>query len=173
MSKSPTTVLVAKDVATPVGDIRIAVRDGAVCSLVFREGWDGAVDKLEARLGPVDLQPDDDPGGARSRLAAWVDGDLTALDDVALDLGGTPFQQKVWAALRKIPSGTVISYGQLALNAGFPRAARAVGTANGANPACIVVPCHRVIHAGGTIGGYGGGLPRKRWLLAHEGIHLP
>ncbi|HUP69721.1 MAG TPA: methylated-DNA--[protein]-cysteine S-methyltransferase [Acidimicrobiales bacterium] len=168
-----TTVLVAKDVATPVGDLRLAVRDGKVCALVFADGWDRSVDKLEARLGPVDLQRDDDPVGARSALAAWVDGDLTALEEMELDLGGTPFQQKVWATLCKIPAGTVISYGQLAENAGFPRAARAVGSANGANPACIVVPCHRVIHSGGTIGGYGGGLHRKRWLLAHEGIQLP
>jgi len=76
----------------------------------------------------------------------------------------------VWAALRRIPAGTTTSYGALAAEIGRPAAVRAVGLANGANPVAIVVPCHRVIGADGSLTGYGGGLPRKRWLLAHEGV---
>jgi methylated-DNA-[protein]-cysteine S-methyltransferase len=81
---------------------------------------------------------------------------------------GTPFQQTVWAALREIPCGQTISYATLARRIGRPSAVRAVGLANGANPVGIVIPCHRVIGANGTLTGYGGGLDRKRWLLSHE-----
>ena len=82
---------------------------------------------------------------------------------------GTEFQREVWAALRTIPPGRTLSYGDLAKKIGRPTAVRAVGAANGANPVSLVVPCHRVIAADGTLGGYGWGLERKRWLLAHEG----
>ena len=81
---------------------------------------------------------------------------------------GTPFQQAVWRALRRIPTGETLSYAELARRIGRPGAVRAVGRANGANPASIVVPCHRVIGSDGTLTGYGGGIERKRWLLAHE-----
>ena len=84
--------------------------------------------------------------------------------------GCTPFQRAVWAALRRIPAGSTTSYGALSAEIGRPAAVRAVGLANGANPVAIVVPCHRVIGADGSLTGYGGGLPRKRWLLAHEGV---
>ena len=82
---------------------------------------------------------------------------------------GTAFQRKVWAALQRIPAGETRSYGQLAAEIGEPDAARAVGLANGQNPIAIVIPCHRVIGADGSLTGFGGGLPRKRWLLTHEG----
>lgn len=83
-------------------------------------------------------------------------------------VGGTPFQQRVWSELEKIPYGATISYGELANRIGNPAAVRAVGLANGRNPISIIVPCHRVIGANGTLTGYGGGLERKRWLLDHE-----
>uniref|UniRef100_UPI00313846C6 methylated-DNA--[protein]-cysteine S-methyltransferase n=1 Tax=Ferrovibrio terrae TaxID=2594003 RepID=UPI00313846C6 len=81
----------------------------------------------------------------------------------------TSFQRKVWAALRKIPAGKTMTYGALAAQLGSPAAMRAVGAANGANPISVVVPCHRLVGANGTLIKYGGGLERKRWLLAHEG----
>jgi methylated-DNA-[protein]-cysteine S-methyltransferase len=84
--------------------------------------------------------------------------------------GGTPFQREVWAALRRIPAGQIASYGQLAARIGRPAAVRAVGLANGSNPVGVIVPCHRVIGANGSLTGYGGGIERKRWLLAHEGV---
>lgn len=102
-------------------------------------------------------------------LRAYFGGRLDAIDHLDIATGGTDFQRQVWAALRTIPCGTTISYRTLAERIGRPKAVRAVGLANGANPISIVVPCHRVIGANHTLTGYGGGLPRKAWLLAHEG----
>ncbi len=104
---------------------------------------------------------------ARQQLRAYFAGERTAFD-VPLDPTGTPFQLRVWQELRRIPFGGLESYGELARRLGNPRAARAVGAANGRNPISIVVPCHRVIGGNGSLTGFGGGLERKRWLLAHE-----
>lgn len=104
---------------------------------------------------------------AKSQLAAYFAGELRHFD---LDLApeGSPFQQRVWAELQNIPYGETLSYGELARRLGDPKASRAVGLANGKNPLSIIVPCHRVIGADGSLTGYGGGLERKRWLLDHE-----
>ena len=103
----------------------------------------------------------------RARMQAYFAGELRDFE-LPLAAGGTPFQQRVWRALCDIPYGETISYGELARRIGQPKASRAVGLANGQNPIAIVVPCHRVIGANGSLTGYGGGLERKRWLLAHE-----
>jgi methylated-DNA-[protein]-cysteine S-methyltransferase len=103
-------------------------------------------------------------------LARWFAGELRTFD-LALAPAGTPFQQRVWAELVRIPYGTTISYAELARRIGAPQAVRAVGRANGANPIPIVVPCHRVIGADGTLTGYAGGLEKKRALLALEARH--
>lgn len=108
---------------------------------------------------------------ARQALEAYFEGHLAALEAIRTLTRGTDFQRRVWAALRDIPAGTTVSYGQLAAKIGRPAAVRAVGAANGANPTPIVVPCHRVIGADASLTGFGGGLERKRWLLAHEGTH--
>jgi methylated-DNA-[protein]-cysteine S-methyltransferase len=108
------------------------------------------------------------PQAIRGALEAYFEGDITAIDRVQVQADGTPFQMKVWKALREIPAGETISYGELAARIGQPTASRAVGLANGSNPISIVVPCHRVIGANGKLTGYGGGLERKRWLLDHE-----
>ena len=114
------------------------------------------------------------PGGVTRALEAYFAGELTAIDSLAVAFeSGTEFQLSVWRALRSVPCGTTWSYGQLARHIGRPSAVRAVGLANGANCVAIVVPCHRVIGADGTLTGYGGGLPRKKWLLAHEGSSSP
>ncbi len=105
---------------------------------------------------------------ARHALAAYFEGELDAIDALPTATAGTDFQRQVWAALRLIPTGLTVSYGRLAAKLGRPAAVRAVGLANGANPIAIVVPCHRVIGADASLTGYGGGLDRKRWLLAHE-----
>lgn len=112
------------------------------------------------------------PGGFTSILADYFAGRLNALDNLPVNMGGSGFQQTVWQALREIPLGTTTSYGELAAKLGRPSAARAVGLANGSNPISIVVPCHRVIGANGSLTGYGGGLERKAWLLRHEGCLL-
>ena len=109
------------------------------------------------------------PQGTRQALDAYFAGDLEQLDGIECRTGGTPFQRAVWVALRTIRPGCTMSYGALAAALGVPKAVRAVGLANGANPISVVVPCHRVIGANGSLTGYGGGLERKRWLLAHEG----
>jgi methylated-DNA-[protein]-cysteine S-methyltransferase len=110
----------------------------------------------------------DVPVHIRERITAYFAGDLRALDGLECATAGTPFQRQVWSALREIPAGTTATYGAIAARIGRPRAVRAVGAANGANPIGIVVPCHRVIGSDGSLTGYGGGLDRKRWLLAHE-----
>jgi O-6-methylguanine DNA methyltransferase len=112
------------------------------------------------------------PSAAYAALEAYFAGDLAALDGLAVETGGTPFQRTVWAALRDIPAGRTESYGALAKRIGKAGASRAVGLANGSNPIAIVVPCHRVIGADSSLTGYGGGMARKRWLLEHEGIRL-
>jgi len=110
------------------------------------------------------------PGGVTRTMADYFDGDLTALDSLRVAFAaGTEFQLSVWRALRKVPCGQTWSYGQLARHLGRPAAVRAVGLANGANPVALIVPCHRVIGSDGSLTGYGGGLERKSWLLAHEG----
>jgi len=108
------------------------------------------------------------PGGLTAALRAYFEGDVEALVGLPVEVGGTPFQRAVWGALRDIPYGETRSYGDIARQIGNPAAVRAVGLANGANPVGIVVPCHRVIGANGTLTGYAGGIARKRWLLAHE-----
>lgn len=108
------------------------------------------------------------PGGVTRALRDYFDGDLGALDGLPVADLGTPFQREVWRALRGIPRGSTLSYAALARRILNPRAVRAVGLANGQNPISLVVPCHRVIGSNGTLTGYGGGLHRKRWLLAHE-----
>ena len=109
-----------------------------------------------------------DPNGLTSAIGKYFAGELTSIDALPVQTAGTPFQREVWRALREIPCGTTISYAQLAERIGRPTAVRAVGLANGANPVGVVVPCHRVIGANGSLTGYGGGLERKRWLLEHE-----
>ena len=101
------------------------------------------------------------------QLSAYFEGDLREFD-LRLSMPGTPFQNLVWEGLRAIPYGETMSYAELARRIGRAGASRAVGSANGRNPISIVVPCHRVIAADGTLGGYGGGLDRKEWLLEHE-----
>jgi methylated-DNA-[protein]-cysteine S-methyltransferase len=106
---------------------------------------------------------------ARRAIEAYLNGDLRAIETVEVATGGTAFQRAVWAALRAIDAGRTTTYGELARGLGRPRAVRAVGRANGANPVSIVVPCHRVIGSDASLTGYGGGIKRKRWLLRHEG----
>ena len=113
------------------------------------------------------------PASLTQALKAYFAGDIDALADVPTATAGTPFQREVWNALRAIPAGTTISYGQLAAKLGREGASRAVGAANGANPIPIVVPCHRVIGADGSLTGFGSGLGRKQWLLDHDRRFAP
>ncbi|MGL4725254.1 MAG: methylated-DNA--[protein]-cysteine S-methyltransferase [Scandinavium sp.] len=112
------------------------------------------------------------PDGLSDKMKAYFEGDLSVIDTLPSETAGTPFQREVWKALRSIPCGQVMHYGQLAQALGRPGAARAVGAANGSNPVSVVVPCHRVIGSNGTMTGYAGGVQRKEWLLRHEGYLL-
>jgi methylated-DNA-[protein]-cysteine S-methyltransferase len=158
---------------SPIGPLVLVVRDGTLVTLRFPKSDSSMGAALERRFGPVTLVDHPDPGGLVSILRGYFAGDVRALDRIPADPGGTPFQQRVWSALRAIPVGTTLSYSALALEIGEPEAVRAVGTANGSNPVAVVIPCHRVIGKGGSLIGYGGGLERKRWLLAHEGVTTP
>jgi methylated-DNA-[protein]-cysteine S-methyltransferase len=150
---------------SPVGPLTLAGRNGKLAHLRMvgqthepsRAGWE---------------QDDDVFSDAVEQLAAYFAGDLTTFD-VDLELAGTEFQRRVWAALRTIPYGETRSYGEIASQIGAPGASRAVGLANGRNPVGIIVPCHRVIGATGDLTGYGGGLERKRALLQLEQSRKP
>ncbi len=154
---------------SPVGELRLVVDDqGALRALEF-EDHDARLHRLLTRhYGRYEITPGAAPEAIRQALTAYFEGDASRLAALPVATGGTEFQRLVWQALREIPPGSTISYGELAARIGRPGASRAVGLANGANPVVIVVPCHRVIGANGTLTGYGGGLPRKHWLVAHE-----
>jgi methylated-DNA-[protein]-cysteine S-methyltransferase len=157
---------------SPIGELVGYVRDGALCALDFGErNWNGRV-VLERRFGSVGVREGGRGLEARRALEAYLAGELRALDTIVVDAGGTEFQAKVWAALRRIPAGRTASYTELARAVGAPSAVRAAGSANGQNPVPVVIPCHRVVRSDGTLGGYGGGLDRKRWLLDHENARL-
>ena len=169
-TEAPLPILV-DEIASPLGRIVIAARDGRLCALEFDRG---RVRRAMARRYPG-ARPRPSPRSVRHQLAhlRLPGGDLTALDRIAVDTGGTPFQRRVWRALRRIPAGRTEDYGALARALRLGSAARAVGAANGSNPISIVVPCHRLIGGDASLTGYGGGLWRKRWLLRHEGVEPP
>ena len=159
-----------------------------------RQGW-SRLDLPDSPLGPLSLVfspdglaslsfeeyrkfiPPDMPRATmawvvavQERLIAYFSGLPADFQSIPLDLYGTPFQLRVWQELRRIPRGGTISYKELAQRSGSPKGFRAAGQANAANPIPIIVPCHRVINADGSLGGYSSGLDRKRWLLRHEGV---
>ena len=158
-------------IGTPVGELMIlADAEGRLRAVHWTDHEEGLRRMLARHYGErgFALEPSANPGGLTARIDAYFGGQLDAIDTLPVAMVGTPFQQAVWTALRGIPVGTTVSYSELARRIGRPAAVRAVGLANGANPVAVVVPCHRVVGAHGTLVGYGGGMSRKRWLLAHE-----
>jgi methylated-DNA-[protein]-cysteine S-methyltransferase len=148
---------------SPLQPLLLTIEDAGLTRLLM------GVPEHDPMIGADWTRADDAPllVEARRQLAAYFAGELKEFD-LPLAPRGTPFQQRVWEELRRIPYGTTISYGELARRLGQPNAARAVGLANGRNPIGIVVPCHRVVGASGQLTGYGGGLERKAALLALE-----
>lgn len=146
---------------SPIGPLTLVATEGGLCGLYMDEQRH-LPDTV--RFGTPDPAPFHAVAG---QLAEYFAGERTAFD-VPLAAAGTPFQQRVWEALRQIPYGQTWSYGRLAAHVGNPAASRAVGLANGRNPVGIIVPCHRVIGSTGSLTGYGGGLQRKQYLLALE-----
>ena len=164
------TTVRTTSIETPTGAVRIAVAvDDAgerVVALAFADHFDRVSARVRARF--ADAEWVEGETAASDAVRRYLGGELAAVDEVEVDATGTPFQQQVWDALRAIPAGETRSYGQVAAAIGSPGAVRAVGTANGANPVWLVVPCHRVVRSDGSVGGYGGGPERKAWLLDHE-----
>lgn len=161
--------------ATPIGElVVIADGDGALRTIDWSD-HDKRMRQLLDRYYGNDrytLTLKRDPGGLTQAMRRYFKGEVGILKTLPVATTGTPFQNSVWTALRKIADGSTISYAELARRIGKPKAVRAAGLANGQNPISIVVPCHRVIGSDGSLTGYGGGLPRKQWLLAHEGVTL-
>jgi methylated-DNA-[protein]-cysteine S-methyltransferase len=158
---------------TPIG-IALLVTDaeGALRALDWEDYEPRMRELLRLYYGAPVLKDARTPDDIRAALSRYFAGDLDRLSTIKWRVAGTLFQRKVWTALPAIPAGTTMSYGALAAQLDMPRAIRAVGTANGANPISVVVPCHRLIGANGSLTGYGGGLKRKQWLLEHEGVVL-
>jgi methylated-DNA-[protein]-cysteine S-methyltransferase len=159
---------------SPVGEVILGTDDKGFLRVLDFTDYEARMHRLLARQygkAGFSLTAARGASPAAAILARYFAGELNAIDTLKTATGGTDFQRKVWAALRDIPVRATTTYGELAARLGLPRvAARAVGLANGANPIAIVVPCHRVIGADGSLTGYGGGIARKRWLLAHEGV---
>lgn len=156
---------------TPLGDlILLADESGNLRAIEWADHEDRIHHSLSRRdrSMQITMESSSNPFGLTAVLEAYFAGDIESIQSLPVSTAGTPFQQSVWKALRLIPAGETTSYGSLAKKLGMPAAVRAVGLANGANPISIVVPCHRVIGADGSLTGYGGGLHRKRWLLEHE-----
>ncbi|CAN5473255.1 methylated-DNA--[protein]-cysteine S-methyltransferase [soil metagenome] len=156
--------------ASPIGEM-LLVTDEAGClrALDFHDHEPRMLRLLRRHYGDQPLETGAAPAVIRDGLDRYFGGALTALSTIPWATAGTDFQRRVWAALVDIPAGQTTTYSRLAARIGRPTAVRAMGAANGANPVGIVVPCHRVIGADGSLTGYGGGIARKRWLLAHEG----
>ena len=157
---------------SPVGELRVISNGSALTGLYMMDA-EGRRESSVAANGKSkstslgERRDADLLRSVRDQIAAWFAGELREFD-LELSPSGTPFQLRVWEELRRIPYGDTINYGELAARIGAPKAVRAVGAANGRNPISIIVPCHRVIGANGTLTGYGGGLDRKRILLDHE-----
>lgn len=152
-----------KTVSSPVGTLKLVASDKGLAAVL----WENE-DPKRLRLGEAEERPDHPVlVEAERQLGAYFAGELTRFD-IALDLVGTEFQKKVWAALLEIPFGETRSYGQIAAQLGKPAAARVVGAANGRNPISIIAPCHRLIGSDGSLTGFAGGLGSKRYLLDLE-----
>jgi methylated-DNA-[protein]-cysteine S-methyltransferase len=171
MNAKPPETFTLDRLQTPIGvALLVTDADGVLRALDWEDFEPRMKDLLRLQYGAVALADARAPRDLRAALSGYFKGDLDRLNAIKWRVAGTPFQQKVWNALPKIPAGTTMSYGALAARLGAPKAMRAVGHANGSNPISVVLPCHRLIGANGSLVKYGGGLERKRWLLQHEGV---
>ena len=172
-SNAPPEALTLDRLTTPIG-VALLVTDGEGALRAFN--WTDYEPAMKAWIGKhyrkAKLVDGRSPPAVRGAFEAYFRGETRALEAVPWKASGTAFQLKVWEALCSIPAGETLSYAGLAARIGRPTAVRAVGLANGANPVAVVVPCHRVIGTNGSLTGYGGGLPRKRWLLDLEGARF-
>lgn len=156
-------------VASPLGELLVAAAPDGVCTVTFDDRADSLEPRLRRRYGHFFRLEAGDPFGVERRLRSYFSGRLRALEGVPLALAGTPMQSRVWDMLRALSPGELTTYAALAERLGMPRAQRAVGVCLASNPVPLFVPCHRVVAASGGLGSHPGGIPRKRWLLDHEG----
>ena len=161
-------------IETPVGEALLLTDEtGALRALDFSDYEERMRTLMRRHYGAMTAQAGRAPDRTRNAVERYFAGEMDAFKGLVWKTNGTLFQRRVWTALCAIKPGQTESYKELAVRVGSPKGMRAVGLANGANPVAIVVPCHRVIGANGSLTGYGGGLPRKAWLLAHEGVVTP
>lgn len=167
----PAHTFLLERVPTPLGQMLVVTDEQGLLRALDWHDHEARMRELMRRQyprEPAQLRNTVHPSAATRAMQAYFDGNIAVIHQLKVATGGTDFQRQVWAALRSIPDGETLSYGELALRIGRPAAVRAVGLANGANPISIVLPCHRVIGSNRALTGYGGGLPRKQWLLQHE-----
>jgi len=170
MTGKPPERLRLDRLATPIGEALIVTDDaGYLRALDWADRESSMARLLRLHYGSVVPEPGAAPGNIKRLLRSYFDGDIGCLAAIEWRTAGTAFQRMVWTGLTTIAPGETLSYGGLAAKLGCPKSVRAVGLANGSNPISVVVPCHRVIGADGSLTGYGGGIERKRWLLNHEG----
>lgn len=153
----------ATTLTTPLGDLSLLARDDVIVAAGFAPAA-----TMAARLPDEPLVMRGDLGRLSAAVAAYFDGDLRGLDDLPVSQPGGAFHQAAWKIMREVAPGETITYAELASRAGNPNAVRAAGSACARNLIAPIVPCHRVVRTGGTLGGYYYGLPTKQWLLAHE-----
>jgi len=170
MTNKPPECLRLDRLATPIGEALIVTDEtGTLRAFDWADRESGMARLLRLHYGSIVPEPGAAPATVKRLLRRYFEGDLGSLAAIEWRTAGTQFQRAVWTGLTTIPPGETLSYGALAAKLGCPKSVRAVGAANGANPISVVVPCHRVIGADGSLTGYGGGMERKRWLLGHEG----
>ena len=171
MNAKPPEILALDRLETPIGmALLVTDADGALRALDWEDYEPRMKQLLRLQYGAVVLEEARAPKDVKAALSGYFKGDLGRMNTITWRVAGTPFQRKVWTALPTVPVGETMSYGAFAAQLGSPKAMRAVGHANGSNPISVVLPCHRLIGADGSLTGYGGGLTRKRWLLEHEGV---
>jgi methylated-DNA-[protein]-cysteine S-methyltransferase len=165
------THLFVERVRTPLGTLLLTHDGKRLCNAEFVDQKERRAQELARHFPKATIEPSRDRSLFADALARYFKGDVRAIDRLPVAKLGTPFQQRAWAGLRRIPAGETRGYGEQAKRLGKPNAARAIGRTNGLNPISIVVPCHRLIGADGSLVHYGGGLERKRWLIDHEARH--
>ena len=172
-AKPPERLLLDR-LATPIGEALVVTDETGVLRAFDWTDREASMSRLlRLHYGAMLPEPGPAPAETIRLLRRYFEGDIGCLAGIAWRTGGTAFQRAVWRGLCTITPGETLSYAGLAARLGCPKAVRAVGTANGSNPISVVVPCHRVIGTDGSLTGYGGGLPRKLWLLKHEGAAVP
>jgi methylated-DNA-[protein]-cysteine S-methyltransferase len=163
--------LIVERLATPIGPVLLTHDGKAICNTEFEDSEDRRAQELAHHFPGATFTRAKERSSFADALKRYFKGEVRAIDKLPIADIGTPFQQRAWKELRKIPAGQTRGYGEQAAILGAPNAARAVGRANGQNPNAIIVPCHRLRGADGNLVHYGGGLERKRWLIDHEAEH--